>query len=872
VLTLANRKAEWIWRPRPGLRSFAGLPFASPDYAQDRNLYVYFRRAVRLPDVPVEATAHVSADGRYQLYVNGARVGRGPARCDPLWQYYDSYDLTPLLHPGANLIAVLAHSYGQDMAWYQLPRGEWARAFGCGGFFFQCEIEPPDGPPIALNSDDSWRYRVAAAWQRDVPAGATGFPEVYDARREPVGWTASDFDDSDWEAADVLRRQPFNRGPDVRPFPVMVPRDIPFLLEEERLPAAIASCGEGAEPESLKDVAGSAAAEKLQPLDRCQVTCPEALLSGDDSHTEVQTAAGRNVALVLDFGRTVSGYPRLVLDGPAGAIVDVAYSERLADGLVEVSPASAVTSQNVHRLILREGVQTWEQFEWAGFRYLQLIFRGCERPLRVLKAAVNFTSYPVERRGSFACSDPLLNRLWEMGADTLQLCMHDGYEDCPSREQRQWVGDAYVEMLVNFAAFGDTRLAAKLLRQVAQSQRADGMTHMATPGDVPGSWTEFIPDYCLYWVMTIAEYARYTGDTALARELFPSVARAMAWFERHLDDHGLLADVPGWLFIDWAELDRWSECAALNAIYCHALGEAARIARWSGARGEAARYKALAARVRRALNRRLWDDKRGVYVDARAEGRRSRRVSQQTNALFIAYDIAPQERWPRILAAITNEERLRVTSTGPGDPAIRDFDEERQVVLAQPFFMHHLHRALARAGEHHLLIDNIRRRWGAMLDAGATTFWEHWHGKDSQCHAWSATPTYDLSTEMLGVAPLEPGFRRFVVAPKPPGLDWTRGVFPCVRGDIAVSWERGPRLFRLDVDVPPDTAADIVVPPPDEGQWRAIRANGVAVWQEGSLQPNTVGITDGRVEPDGVHLDIDRQGHLTIEARLDFSA
>jgi hypothetical protein len=866
MLTVANRKAEWIWRRKP--RSFAGLPFITPDYAQDRNLHVHFRRLVHLPDAPTSATAHVSADGRYQLYVNGARVGRGPARCDPLWQYYDSYDLAPLLRAGANVIAVLVHSYGQDMSWYQLPRAEWARAFGCGGIFFQCDIEQSDGTSIAVHSDDSWRYRVADAWQRDVPAGSVGFSEVYDARREPVGWTGPDFDDSDWETAEVLRRQAINRGPDVRPFPVMVPRDIPFPLEEERLPAAIVSCGESAEPADLGDVAAAAAAEKLEQLGRCLVTRPEALLSEGESHAEVRTAPGRNVALVLDFGRTVSGYLHLALDGPAGAVVDIGYSERLVDGLVEVSEASPITSQNVHRLILREGVQTWEQFHWAGFRYLQLIFRSCERPLGVQKAAVNFTSYPVERRGSFACSDAMLTQLWEVGADTLQLCMHDGYEDCPSREQRQWVGDAYVEMLVNFAAFGDTRLAAKLMRQVAQSQRADGMTHMATPGDVPGSWTEFIPDYSLYWVMAISEYARYTGDIALARELFASVARAMAWFERHLDEHGLLNDVPGWIFIDWAEVDRWGECAALNALYCHTLGHAARIARWSGASSEARRYQALAVRVRRALNRRLWEEKRGVYVDACVEGRRGRRVSQQTNALMVAFEIAPRRRWPRILAAITDEGRLRVTSTGPGDLVVRDFDEERQVVLAQPFFMHHVHRALAKAGEHRLLTENIRRRWGAMLEAGATTFWEHWHGKESQCHAWSATPTFDLSTEVLGVTPLEPGFRRFVVAPKPAGLGWARGVFPSTRGDIAVSWQRQRRSFQLTVDVPSDTRARIVVPPPYEGQWRTIQANGALVWQDGTLQPNAAGVTSARVAPDGVQLDIDRLGQLAIEARL----
>ena len=71
------------------------------------------------------------------------------------------------------------------------------------------------------------------------------------------------------------------------------------------------------------------------------------------------------------------------------------------------------------------------------------------------------------------------------------------------------------------------------------------------------------------------------------------------------------------------------------------------------------------------------------------------------------------------------------------------------------------------------------------------------------------------------------------------------------------------------MDVPPETTARIVVPPPDDGQWRAIRVNGVVVWRDGAVQPNTVGVMDARVEPDGVHLDIDRQGELAIEARLD---
>src|SRR4030042_1760451 len=82
-----------------------------------------------------------------------------------------------LLPARTNVIAALGHSYGQDMAWYQLPRAEWARAFGCGGFFFQCDIELPDGTLVPLHNNESWRHQVADAWQRDVPAGAVGFPE-----------------------------------------------------------------------------------------------------------------------------------------------------------------------------------------------------------------------------------------------------------------------------------------------------------------------------------------------------------------------------------------------------------------------------------------------------------------------------------------------------------------------------------------------------------------------------------------------------------------------------------------------------------------------------------------------------------------------
>ncbi len=859
-----RRKAEWIWRERlgPPIRD----RWDRVDYERDRNLYVYFRRTFDLPAAASEALAHVSADGRYRLYVNGSYVGRGPARCDPLWQYYDSYDIASLLRPGRNVVAALIHSYGQDTSWYQLPRAEWAPVFGCGGFFFQCAVTVPGGSSVDLHSDESWRHAPADAWDRDLPGGGPGFAEGFDARREPVGWREPGFDDADWPPAVVLRRPALNRGPDIRPFPRLVPRDIPPLLEEERFPQAVIAVGETPEAPADANPAEQLAAEGLQRLDACRVADADAVLSAGPETATVQTGPGQAAVLIIDFGRVVSGHPRLRLEGPEGATVDLAYGERLADGRVPVQRAGPVGGQNADRYRLREGSQEWERFEWAGFRYLQLTVRNAERPVHLQTVSVNFTSYPVQRRGRFECSDNLLNRLWEAGAYTLQLCMHDGYEDCPSREQRQWVGDAYVEMLVDFAAFGDPRLAAKLLRQVAQSQRPDGMTQMATPGDVAARWGVFIPDYCLYWIMTLGEYVRYSGDTLLAAELFPAVARGLSWFEAHIDEHGLLNDVPGWVFIDWADVDRHGECTAMNALFYAALRHAADLARLGGAPSQARRYRRLARNVRDALNLRLWDEARGVYVDARVEGVQSRRVSQQSNSACMALGLAPRPRWARMLAYVLDESRLKATTTELGDTeATTDFDEERDVVLAQPFFMHHLHRALADAGRHRDLLDNVRRRWGAMLEAGSSTFWEHWHGEESQCHAWSATPTFDLSTEVLGVRPLTPGFARFAVAPHPAGLAWARGAFPSPAGEITVAWEQGKTGFRLEVEVPPGCQARVSVPPPARGRWTAVEANGTAVWADGIALPNQLEITaagTGR----SPHLEVPA-GRYTFEAR-----
>jgi hypothetical protein len=135
------------------------------------------------------------------------------------------------------------------------------------------------------------------------------------------------------------------------------------------------------------------------------------------------------------------------------------------------------------------------------------------------------------------------------------------------------------------------------------------------------------------------------------------------------------------------------------------------------------------------------------------------------------------------------------------------------VVLANTFYGHFVYRALAKAGRFDAVLRLVRERYGDMLARGATTLWESFAPTASLCHGFSATPVYQLSTEVLGVLPLEPGFARLRFSPQPADLAFARGVFPTVAGDIAVEWTRNGDALAIALELPEGTRAGLADPP-----------------------------------------------------------
>lgn len=165
--------------------------------------------------------------------------------------------------------------------------------------------------------------------------------------------------------------------------------------------------------------------------------------------------------------------------------------------------------------------------------------------------------------------------------------------------------------------------------------------------------------------------------------------------------------------------------------------------------------------------------------------------------------------------------------------------------IGSPFHGFFVLDALFDNGEDGAAADFMRRFWGAMLDLGATTFYEHYNldwtagaipdRMNSQCHGWSAAPAYALPAGVLGVRPLAPGFRKILVAPQPSDLVWAAGKVPTPCGTISVSWQRSGRLFRMELDIPRNCECTVSLPP-YRGRDRTVVVDGAAAayrWENG---------------------------------------
>jgi alpha-L-rhamnosidase len=275
------------------------------------------------------------------------------------------------------------------------------------------------------------------------------------------------------------------------------------------------------------------------------------------------------------------------------------------------------------------------------------------------------------------------------------------------------------------------------------------------------------------------------------------------------------------------------------------LLQAAQLATALGQADVAAGYTATAAQLRTAINATLFNAGTGLYdVDTTQPGV----ADQHGNAYAVLYGVAPAPE-TSVAALLQNlTAALYRTPTAPNATGPVPVQQSSGSTQVGPYTSAYEVFARFETGDAAGALALIRNEWGLMRHtspsySGAT--WEY-VGLDgtpglgegtSLAHGWGSGPTSALSKYVLGVRPVEPGYKTWLVEPQPGDLGWAAGTVPTPYGPIVVSWQKASRGLRLELWVPAGTRGTVGLPV--SGANASLSDNGRAVrGVDASQQPN----------------------------------
>lgn len=405
----------------------------------------------------------------------------------------------------------------------------------------------------------------------------------------------------------------------------------------------------------------------------------------------------------------------------------------------------------------------------TGFRFVRIDLVDPGAQLELKRCQAIFLYHDLEYKGSFRCSDDRLNKIWETGAYTVHLCMQEMLWDGIKRDRLVWLGDMHPETSVISSVFGEVPLVPKSLDYVRDT----------TP--LP-SWMNGISSYSLWWLLIHHDWYQAHGNLDYLREQKDYAAALLRQLLTQIGDDGREKLGEG-RFLDWPSSEDASAIhAGLHALLYMALERGAVLAELLGDAALRDECRAGAGRMSK-------------YAPPPTP-------SKQANALLA---LSGLRRVGETNTEVLAREPLRGVST---------------------FYGYYVLQARAKAGDHAGALEVIRKYWGAMLDLGATTFWEDFdldwmkdgapidelvpagrksihadYGnycykglRHSLCHGWAAGPTAWLQQHILGVEPMRPGFEKVSIQPNLVDLDWVEGCVPTPKGIIRVRAEKGGKV------------------------------------------------------------------------------
>jgi hypothetical protein len=432
------------------------------------------------------------------------------------------------------------------------------------------------------------------------------------------------------------------------------------------------------------------------------------------------TEAVRVKENIYDLGRETAGYLRVKIKAENACTVQIAYGEHLENGQV---PHKLGARDFTLDFALEKGEYEFTNYfvRIAG-RYLQaLLPEGAS----ITAIGIIPVLYPLTEN-EFKLPE-LDQKIYDTCVRTLRLCMNNHYEDCPWREQALYVLDSRNQMLSGYYAFKETEFPRAMLQFIAKGTRADGFLELTYPAkDTPA-----IPFFSVMYPVAVYEYIQHTGDKTVLKETFPTMLKIMENCKARIEENGLIHSLenPYWNFYEWSEgahdpIPTWERKVPYD--YYSLILNAAFV--YSGTR-----FKELCIMANKSFECDLEAVKSAIIKNFHNE---------KTGLFFLRSDK------PEIISQLGNAFALLI---GLGDKrTVEAVRNDKNLVPATLSMLTYVYDALLSydEGNKEYVLNDIREKYGYMLDNGATSFWETLDGASafggaaSLCHGWSALPIY----------------------------------------------------------------------------------------------------------------------------------
>lgn len=753
-------QAAWIW---------------SDSWNPAHHQVLRFKRRFRV-DRAETLVLHLSADQRYQLYLDGRYVACGPDRSDLVHWAVATYELN--LAAGEHTLEALVWWLPQQGN-YKDPlvvRAPMAQVSWRGGFL--------------LAAEGAWHEQLStgvADWEaQDLTAAVD--PSRFDIYGYLDIGPSFHFRMQSWHEPEAVAvtivREAVGEG---NHHGVLTPgwQLYPTCLPEQQIAywsgGVIRTARESFDEAVYRESVNPALAEPFDTL----------LRSGGS----VTVDPGKTLELIWDFQEYFCGYPDIQVEGGRGGTLAFDWAEALfyqTEGQASVEGHQVrhfkKNRNAVERTVFLGIGDSWEldgsagalpALWWRSGRYVRLRIQTATEPLTLTRLGIRETRYPLELEGDFQCSDRLLEQALAPMRRSVQMCAHEQWIDCPYYEQMSYVGDNVTELAV-FTLCRDGRLDRRCIELFDWSRNNSNLVAER----YPSQQRQESATYAMLYPVLVYDYARWRDDSGLVHACLPGMRALVEQCLTFIKPDGNVGQIPGWPFVDWIPVwdsgcgpgVREGDASLLNLHLIYCLQHYAGLERYYGEAELAGRVERKATALMDATRERFWCESRGLLADDPA----LRYFSEHAQCLAI-------------LTGLFGE---------PEAQAVFDSWMSQRVELAPAsiYFLHYVLETCYRLRRDEPFFKQLDF-WKALQAQGFCTMPEAPEPSRSDCHGWGAHPLYHCFASIAGIRPGAFNYQSVRIEPMPGALAQFTLQTPAPAGIIEMAFDAEAGACTLELPV-----------------------------------------------------------------------